>query len=217
MAYYKVYSLINNSKNYSVQTNKRIIFFEKKTKISKYNSKNIINKRILIILFLLYIKIQISISDNPVITLKINKGTKSKIMSINFKDYLSEVYVNGEFMTTLDNYYQINEDNSTVKIILKSQITNCNKLFHNCDKITEIKLENFDSSNIESLSESFYGCSQLKSRDLSDWDVSKVTNINSLFENSGQLTSIKLPDFTKSNITSLVNVFRSCKKLQSLN
>ena len=38
-------------------------------------------------------------------------------MSINFKDYLSEIYVNGEFMTTLDNYYQINEDNSTVKIV----------------------------------------------------------------------------------------------------
>ena len=183
MADYQGNSLINYSKNYLVETNKRTYYFEKQTKFFKYNPKNIMNKRILIILFLLYMKIQISISDNPVITSKINKSGRNKIISMNYIKYLSEVYINDIKMTKIDNFYEFDEGESTVKIKLNAQLTNYSKLFHECSNITEIKFENFDTSNIITLAESFYKCSQLKSIDLSDWDISKVTNISSLFEN----------------------------------
>ena len=157
MADYQGNSLINYSKNYLVETNKRINYFEKQIKFFKYNPKNIINKRILIILFLLYIKIQISISDNPVIILKINKSGRNKIISINYLKNLSDVIINDIKVETKKNetLYEFDKSESTVTIILKSQLTNYNKLFHECSNITEIKFENFDTSDITTLAESF--------------------------------------------------------------
>ena len=217
MAEYNLKCLINILQNYLVETDTKKINFEKHVKTLRYNTRNLIYKRILFIFFILYIRIQITISDNPVITLKINKGASNKIMSMKYKEYLSEVYVNDVKMTKLDIFYEISEDDSTVKIIFKSQLNNLDMLFHRCDKITEIKLENFDLSNITNLAESFYNCKRLKSIDLSDWDITKVTNISSLFEGCESLTSIKLPNFINSNITSMTNVFKFCKNLQSLN
>ena len=71
-------------------------------------------------------------------------------------------------MENIKTSYDFTENENTVKIILNSQITNCNQMFKDCKFITEISFSNFDSSNINGFSEVFKNCERLTSIDLSD-------------------------------------------------
>ena len=167
MVEYKLHCFINSSRNDSTESNKKRAFYEKKEKTKNENIKNIVNKTKLFILIIFFIKIQISICENPIITLKIQKGVNSIIYK-DFKNYISEVYINDIKMENIKTSYDFTENENTVKIILNSQITNCNQMFKDCKFITEISFSNFDSSNINGFSEVFKNCERLTSIDLSD-------------------------------------------------
>ncbi len=104
MAYFKRNYIINASQNLSIKANKKSFIHEKQEKL-----KNIKNKRIIIFFIILYIKIKISICDNPVITIKIEKG-KNSFINNNFKKYLSEIYINDINITHIDTSYDFTED-----------------------------------------------------------------------------------------------------------
>ena len=114
MVEYNINAVINTSHNCSIKTNKQKTFFKKKVKFIRGNTKNIINKRILIILIIFYIKIQIYMSDNSVLTLKILKGVNSIIYK-DFKNYLSEIYINDINMTNIETSYNFTENENTFK------------------------------------------------------------------------------------------------------
>ena len=200
--------------NSSLNDKKRTFLKIKEKNINDI-TKNSINKKILFILFIFFIKIQIYICDNPVITLKIQSGVNSIIYK-DFKNYISEVYINDTNMENIETSYNFTQNGTIVKIILNSQITNFNKMFMDCKYITEISFSNFDSSNINKFSEVFKNCERLISINLSDWDISKVTQISSLFDNCKKLTSIELPDFTKSEINAMNSLFSNCNQLKSI-
>ena len=203
--------MINDRQNCSNKVYNTEIFHQKE-KIFKRNLKNSNIKRILIILFTLYIKIQLSECDNPIITLKIKSKGNISIINEAFKNYLLDEYINDQKHGNIETFYDFTEKDNTVKLILNSQINNFNKMFVDCHNIYEINFTNFNSSNINEFSEVFKNCSKLKSIDLSDWDISNVTDINSLFENCYKLTSIRLPNLKKSKITKMSYVFSNCKK-----
>jgi len=215
MAYCKINYMINDSQKCLIKTHNNEIF-HKTEKLIKKSLKNLVIKRILIILFTLYIKIQLSECDNPIITLIMkNKGNIS-IINEAFKSYLLEVYIDDINMTNIETFYNFNKKNTAVKIKLNSQINNFSKMFINCNNISEINFINFDLSNIIGFSEVFKNCNNLKSINLSDWDISGVTNINSLFQDCKSLTSIGLPNLKRSNITTMKYVFSNCQKLTSI-
>ena len=180
--------MINVSRNCFIKFFNQNIRFRKQSK--SFNTKNVINNRMLIILIILYIRIQSSLSSNNIITLKVNKGN-NQIINNDVIKYISEVYANDINITTIKNRINLTESTNTVKIIFNSQINNCKELFKSCSEIYEIDFTNFDSSNITHLTEAFNGCKKLKSIDLSNWDISKVTKINSLFQDCGSLTSVQ--------------------------
>ena len=49
-------------------------------------------------------------------------------------------------------------------------------MFAECEKLTNIDISEFDTSNVENMSYMFAGTTLSKELDLSGWDVSKVTN-----------------------------------------
>ena len=209
--------MINVNQNCLIENYGKKCFLVKQEKILKENTKKLINKRLFIILFILYINIQVSINDNPsFITLNITKGNNSIIYK-DFKIYLSEVYINEVNMSNIETFYNFTEEVNIVKIVFKSQINNCNKMFMDCKGIYEINFTNFDSSNITNLSQTFQNCNKLKTIDLSEFNVTKVNDISNLFENCQSLTSIDLPDFSNSNIMKMYKVFYCCKQITSLN
>ena len=83
MVHYKISSKTKVSKNCFIETCIKTIFYEKKENIFSSKIKYLKSKRILIFLFRLYLKIHISISENPVIRLKIKNGY-NQIINSNF-------------------------------------------------------------------------------------------------------------------------------------
>ena len=108
--------LMAHSKNYLIEICNNNIYVEKYEKGFSFK-KYLMSNRILIILFILYLKFQISISNNPIITLQINNIGNNTIIYKDFKEYLLEVYINDINMTNIDNSYNFTEENNTVKFV----------------------------------------------------------------------------------------------------
>ena len=80
--------MINVSRNCFIKFFNQNIRFRKQSK--SFNTKNVINNRMLIILIILYIRIQSSLSSNNIITLKVNKGNNQIINNdvIKYQKYM---------------------------------------------------------------------------------------------------------------------------------
>ena len=53
-----------------------------------------------------------------------------------------------------------------IKLIINSKISNCSRMFYQCENIVEIDFSKFNTKNVTKMQEMFYGCSGLKSLDL---------------------------------------------------
>ena len=87
---------------------------------------------------------------------------------------------------------------------------------YRCDKITEIDLSQFDTSQVTNMRRMFSSCSSLTSLDLSNINTSQVTNMLSIFEECSSLTSLYLSNFNTSKVTDMVHMFSNCSSLISL-
>ena len=130
--------MINVSQKILIETNKNEYFFDRQERTFRQSIKYVINKRILIRIFVLYLMFQVIISDNSIITLKIQNTGNNSFIYQDFKEYLSEVYINDENLENIETYYNFTEENNTIKLIFNSQINNCNKMFMDCSNISEI-------------------------------------------------------------------------------
>jgi len=90
-------------------------------------------------------------------------------------------------------------------------------MFYGCDKIIEIDLSKFDSSDVTILASIFEGCSSLTSINLSNIKTSKVTSMESIFFGCQKLSSLDLSDFDTSSITIMTNMFNRCINLEFIN
>ena len=97
-----------------------------------------------------------------------------------------------------------------------SNVTNMNRMFLSCSKLTSLDLSKFDTSNVENMGSMFSGCSNLTSLDLSKFDTSNVTTMESMFSGCSKLTSLDLSKFNTSNVTNMNGMFSNLK-LTTLN
>ena len=216
MVHLKISRKTKVSKNWLIETYIRNSFHEKQEKIFRKNIKYLISKRILIFLFIIYLKIQISISENPVIILKIKKGTHS-IINSNFKQYLLKVIINNRRKTATKTSYDLTEEDNNVTLILNSQIDNCSQMFKDCNNISEINFINFDTSNVIDFSNMFLYCQNLKYINLSGFNTSKLQNVEAMFRHCDSLISLDLSHFDTSHITNMKDFFKDCHSLSYLN
>ena len=107
--------------------------------------------------------------------------------------------------------------NEPIKVSIKVPLTSCYYMFYNCQNLTLLDLNNFNTSNVTNMSHMFHFCSKLTSLDLSNFDTSEVTNMQSMFANCTSLTSLDLSNFDTSKVTSMGYMFNDCNKLTSLN
>ena len=132
--------------------------------------------------------------------------------NINFNDTSS--YVEGnKLISNSDN----TEDTSFIKIIWNNTILTMKNMFKNCDKILEIDLSNFDTSNINNTSNMFYNCSSLISINLSNFNTTNVKDMSYMFYGCSELISLDLSNFDTSIVTSYIYMFGGCKNLTFLN
>ena len=69
------------------------------------------------------------------------------------------------------------------------------KMFYQCDKIIEINLSKFNTSQVTDMSNMFAWCGLLSSLDISNIDTSKVINMGYIFYRCTDLNSLNLSNF----------------------
>jgi surface protein len=100
---------------------------------------------------------------------------------------------------------------------LCENVTNTRYMFNSCNGLTEIDLNNFDTSNVTNMQYMFYGCDKLTELDLSNFDTSNVTDMQYMFTTCRKLTKLDLSSFDTSNVTRATYMFSSCTSLPELN
>ena len=87
------------------------------------------------------------------ITLKVKGIGENVILNSNYqnKNYLKEVFINGEKKNIVTYKYQFNQTENFVELIWNDYINNTENMFKDCTSITEINLSNFNTSYIISM------------------------------------------------------------------
>lgn len=89
-------------------------------------------------------------------------------------------------------------------------------MFFNCESLTELNLDNINTSNVTDMSGMFSGCSGLTLLDVSNFDTAKVTTMCDMFSSCTRLTSLDLSNFDTSKVTDMAFMFYECTGLTSL-
>ena len=153
------------------------------------------------IIFLLY-------SSN--ITIKIKKNglhsiyNKNQTINILYQEYTLKkpdfIYINGINQSIINNQYNFENKDNTIKLSWNEPIDYCTGLFWDCSNITEIDLSEFNSSRNTQTFRMFEGCSSLTSINFANFDTSKVTFMGCMFLNCYSISSLDLSNFDTSKV-----------------
>ena len=126
------------------------------------------------------------------ITLKINGTGIFNIFSDNFfkVNNQCDIYINGEHKTEKKNKFYFTQQNdklNVVRISWNKKINDVSSMFNGCEKIVEIDLSKFETSNIKTMNAMFQGCKSLISLSLPNIDTSNVTIIAGMFSSCNSL------------------------------
>lgn len=94
-----------------------------------------------------------------------------------------------------------------------SMITDMSYLFVNCPDVRNIKIDQWDVSNVTNMDCMFEECEGFNA-DLSGWDVSKVENMNSMF-NSCCNFNCDLSSWDTGNVVNMDYMFCGCMNLDT--
>ena len=100
--------------------------------------------------------------------------------------------------------------------------TNFNKMFNNCQNLTEIKgIENWDVSSVTDFGSMFNGCKSLTKLDLRNWVTSSATTFQNMFSGCTNLEILRVDNFDykekdSGGGTVLNSMFENCAKLKQI-
>lgn len=107
-------------------------------------------------------------------------------------------------------------DDCTLTPVIPINATSCHRMFHGCKALTQLNLNNFNTSQITDMSSMFAGCERLTELDLSNFDTHKVTNMSGMFDYCKKLTKLNLSNFNTSKVTNMSFMFEDCSALTQL-
>ena len=96
-----------------------------------------------------------------------------------------------------------------------SNSTDMQQMFYFCEKLAKLNI-NFDTSNVTTMYNMFYRCRCLTELDVTSFNTEKVTSMRSMFRQCSGLTTINVSNFNTSSVTTMYDMFSECSKLQKL-
>ena len=96
-----------------------------------------------------------------------------------------------------------------------SQVTDMYQMFWYCSKLTQIDVSNWNTSNVTKMRYAFYNCESLTQLDVSNWDTSQVTDMYYMFYNCS-FTQLDVSNWDTSQVTNMSAIFQTCKSLTQL-
>ena len=152
------------------------------------------------------------------ITLKIGKGNnKVYVYSFYYNNPPIIIYINENKQAIVEKSYQFEEPDNSVILIWEKGINNSESMFKMCNKIIEMDLTHFDTSQVTTMKDMFYNCNNLKYINISNIDTSKVESMGNMFRGCRSLISIDLSSLNTSNNINIGSMFLGCSLLKSIN
>jgi surface protein len=90
-------------------------------------------------------------------------------------------------------------------------------MFNSCEKLTELDLSVFDTSNVILMDKMFCGCSSLTELNLSSFNTEKVESMAVMFSGCSSLTELDLSNFRTDSVLTMESMFAGCFSLTELN
>lgn len=97
-----------------------------------------------------------------------------------------------------------------------SNVTSMARMFAGCQKLTTIEFGDIDTSNVIDMSGMFSACRGLKKLDLSRWDTSNVTDMSDMFERCNMLETLDVSTWNTSKVKSMYCMFNGCASLTEI-
>ena len=125
--------------------------------------------------------------------------------------------IKSKLFTYRDNESGVNSNRYVTNVFsINKNITDCYRLFYDCNKLTSLDVSNFNTSNVTDMRSMFNNCRLLTSLDLSNFDTSNVVTMYTMFYNCKSLTSLNVSSFNTSKVTTMAEMFKNCSSLTSL-
>ena len=195
-----------------------------KTKLINYKIKKILYNNIssILLFYLLLLlfpslskEINILISSNEIIIKIKGKGNQKIINDWNKNP--SQIYINNESQSNLQNTYNLENETNEVKIVWDSPVNSCNSMFLLLVNITEVDLSKFDASQVTDMNQMFQNCTSLTSVNLNISYTGFVTDLGAMFYGCHSLEKLDLSHFNSSSLTNMCQMLFECFSLTSLN
>ena len=130
----------------------------------------------------------------------------------------TELYIDNNIQKEFSKFFKPSKTGEyTIKLVIKTKITNCNNMFYNCKNITSVDLTSFDSSEVTDTSGMFRRCFHLKEIIFGDFNTENVTNMKHMFAKCRLLEKIEFPkSFVTKNVTNMALMFLGCETLKEI-
>ena len=150
------------------------------------------------------------------IHLVIKGSGNQELLNNIFKQFPSEVLVNGVKDNSCNKTCHLNGDINYITLIYEEKITTCESMFCGLNNIIEIDLSNFDTSEVTSMYRMFKECSDLEKINFGNINTSSVTNMRTMFFKCPKIIKIDLSKFDTSKVATMYNMFLGCSELRYL-
>ncbi len=98
-----------------------------------------------------------------------------------------------------------------------TNVSDMSYMFQGCQKIQELKVQNFNTENVTNMKGMFNDCKAVQELDLSNFKTERVTDMESMFSGCESALTILVNNFNTTNVTSMMSMFQDCKAVNSLN
>ena len=89
-------------------------------------------------------------------------------------------------------------------------------LFYCCNNMTNLNLENLDTSNVTDMTQMFWKCKELKNLNVSKFNTSNVTSMTYLFRECNNITNLDISSFDTSKVKEMNCLFAFCTSLKEI-
>ena len=101
-------------------------------------------------------------------------------------------------------------------VVDTSKVKYMDHMFQGCEKLEEIDLSGFNTSNVVDMTAMFYDCKHLYDLDLSGFDTSRVKSMKNMFTSCHNLEELDLSAFRTPELTDMKAMFDSCRMLEAV-
>ncbi len=119
----------------------------------------------------------------------------------------------------IDTYIRLYRDGDKIAFVYPGTILapiECASLFSGCEALTELVLDNFDTTYMRGAMSMFFGCGALRTLDLSKFTTQNVLSFGKMFGNCTSLENIDLSNFKLDENANIYRMFENCAELESI-